>query len=196
MDHFYNTIPGWSEGILEIYKSLLSQHRKNPDDTLHVVEVGSWLGRSSAFMCVEAINKNIKIKFDCVDTWNGDGSDLHNFIINSNTKSLYERFVENMKPVEGNYTPIKLPSLEAAKTYADESLDFVFIDADHSYEMVKADIIAWLPKVKKGGILAGHDYEGVGVSTAVNEIIGENKIRKIYHDPVKPESIICWIYIK
>jgi hypothetical protein len=69
-------------------------------------------------------------------------------------------------------------SVDEAKTFVDQSLDFAFLDADHTYEGVKADIEAWLPKVKPGGWLCGHDYgkdttpgEGScwGVDVAVNE---------------------------
>lgn len=49
-------------------------------------------------------------------------------------------------------------SLEAAKIIDDASLDFVFIDGDHSHRAVSADIRAWVPKVKPGGLLCGHDY--------------------------------------
>lgn len=67
-----------------------------------------------------------------------------------------------------------MPSVEAADLIADESLDMVYIDADHSYEEVKKDILAWTPKVKMGGILSGHDYNpngGFGVHRAVNELV-------------------------
>ena len=50
-------------------------------------------------------------------------------------------------------------SIKAAKEFEDGSLDFVYIDANHSYDAVKADILAWLPKVKKGGIIGGHDLD-------------------------------------
>ena len=59
-----------------------------------------------------------------------------------------------------------------ASRYDNASLDFCFIDADHAYESVSKDIDAWRPKVKRGGILAGHDYihePGFGVVQAVNE---------------------------
>ena len=49
-------------------------------------------------------------------------------------------------------------SVSAAKQFTDRSLDFVYIDADHSYESCLADINAWHPKIRVGGILSGHDY--------------------------------------
>ena len=65
------------------------------------------------------------------------------------------------------------------KRQEDGSLDFVFIDASHEYEHVKADILKWYPKVKNGGVLAGHDCypnnpEFGGVYKAVTEIFGTN----------------------
>jgi hypothetical protein len=61
-------------------------------------------------------------------------------------------------------------SWDAASHYADSSLDMVFLDADHEYNSIAKDIDAWRPKVKRRGILAGHDYVvGFGVPRAVNE---------------------------
>lgn len=53
---------------------------------------------------------------------------------------------------------LKMPSEEASNLFQKEVFDFVFIDGDHLYESVKTDIKVWLPKVKPGGIMAGHDY--------------------------------------
>jgi hypothetical protein len=53
---------------------------------------------------------------------------------------------------------LELTSEEASKTMADGNLDWAYIDACHSYESVTEDIRLWLPKVRKGGVLAGHDY--------------------------------------
>jgi len=68
------------------------------------------------------------------------------------------------------------PSVEAAVRIADRSLDFVFIDAEHTYESVRLDLAAWLNKIAPGGILSGHDYDAPqekrglwGVRQAVDE---------------------------
>lgn len=53
---------------------------------------------------------------------------------------------------------LKSSSVEAAPIFWDGYFDLIYIDADHTYESVVQDIKAWMPKVRKGGILAGHDY--------------------------------------
>ena len=69
---------------------------------------------------------------------------------------------------------IKSCSWEAATLFEDNSVDFVFIDADHQYESVKKDITAWYPKIKIGGIMSGHDYiSKFGVADAVNSFFGK-----------------------
>lgn len=73
----------------------------------------------------------------------------------------------------------KMSSINAASEALDESYDFVFIDADHSYDGVKSDIINWLPKVKIGGYLCGHDYNHprIGeVKRAVDELFGQDVV--------------------
>ena len=75
---------------------------------------------------------------------------------------------------------IRKDSVEAAGDIEDESLDFVFIDADHSFEGASRDLKAWIPKVKPGGLVTGHDfdakdYPGWGVREAL-EIHGPKKI--------------------
>jgi GR25 family glycosyltransferase involved in LPS biosynthesis/predicted O-methyltransferase YrrM len=150
-----------------LYKSMVE---KFPSGS-KFVEVGSWKGKSSAYMAVEIANSNKNIDFYCVDTWEGSIEHKNNTEISM----LYDIFLSNMKPVESYYTPLKMKSLDAVSRFGDHSLDFVFIDGSHEYEDVKEDIKAWLPKVKPGGILAGHDYyiEGTdwfpGVKQAVNE---------------------------
>lgn len=70
---------------------------------------------------------------------------------------------------------LNMTTAQASRTIEDGSLDFVFVDADHSYEAVQEDIALWKPKVKAGGWLGGHDYHTrkfPGVVQAVNEAFG------------------------
>jgi len=69
---------------------------------------------------------------------------------------------------------IRETSAEAHKVFPDEYFDFIYIDAAHDYEHVYEDITLWLPKLKKDGIFAGHDYwkKFPGVVKAVQEIFG------------------------
>lgn len=164
MDHFYQNIQGWFD-FENFYSEIVS---KLPNNS-HIVEVGSWKGKSSAFIAVEIFNSKKVIKFDCVDTWTGSEEHQNEQDINK----IFEIFCENMKLVEGHFNAIRLPSIEAAKLYENESLDFVFIDAAHDYDNVCADINAWLPKVKLGGILGGHDYFHPPVEAAVQDMLKE-----------------------
>ena len=56
----------------------------------------------------------------------------------------------------------------AARQVRDESLDFVYIDASHSFDNVMQDILSWTPKLRYGGVLSGHDYGVPAVFSAVN----------------------------
>lgn len=181
MEHFYPNIHGWFN-FYDIYNFAVY----NANNKAHFVEVGSWLGRSSAYMGVEIVNSNKSIKFDCIDTWQGTQGEHDDFEEYQNN-TLFETFTENMKPLDGFYNAIRLPSLEAAKLYPNNSLDFVFIDAAHDYINVDADIKAWLPKVKSGGILAGHDINFDGVAQAVKENFLEHEIEI---------SCMSWIHRK
>lgn len=64
---------------------------------------------------------------------------------------------------------MKMTTVRAAKSVKDGSLDFVFLDADHSYDAVKMDIQAWLPKIRVGGIFIGHDWNWPTVKHAAQE---------------------------
>lgn len=64
-------------------------------------------------------------------------------------------------------------TVNVAEKFEDHSVDMVFVDADHKYESVKEDILAWLPKIRLGGLMVGHDFHYGGVRSAVYEIFEE-----------------------
>lgn len=69
---------------------------------------------------------------------------------------IYDQAMQRMMGY--NHEFIRKPSVEAAPQFADNSLDFVFIDGNHSLLHVVQDLVAWVPKVKQGGIISGHDF--------------------------------------
>ena len=69
---------------------------------------------------------------------------------------IYEQAKTRLAPY--NCRLIKKWSMDAVKDFADESLDFVYIDGNHDFSHVTEDINAWEKKIKKGGILSGHDF--------------------------------------
>lgn len=181
MEHFFNNIQGWFN-FISIYIHIIDI----AEDGDHFVEVGAWKGKSAAFMATEIANSGKQIKFDVVDTWEGSEEHKDDDIIKSG--GLYELFINNMKPAEGYYNPIRTTSIEASKLYEDNSLDFVLLDAAHDYDSIKADIEAWLPKVKPGGIIAGDDYHHTwpGIIKAVDELLPDRQV----------VDNVCWAYQK
>lgn len=68
-------------------------------------------------------------------------------------------WLSRINPYMNRITVIQQPSSKAASVIENETLDFVFIDGDHSYESVLEDIQLWYPKVREGGMVSGHDYD-------------------------------------
>jgi len=126
------------------------------------------------------------LKLYMVDIWSDESyPDNDDTAAAEKFRDLYrKKWRENMetarKNVAGkNAVLIRADSITGAREFEDGSLDFVFIDADHSYEAVKADIATWMPKIRKGGLISGHDYEPkgkFGVKRAVDEIFGDRVI--------------------
>ena len=100
-------------------------------------------------------------KYICKDV----GGDLDKYT-QEDWDNIYNRTREKFKD-DSRVEFIRKVSQEAVNDFPDESLDFVYIDAHHSYSSVLGDTKAWYPKVKKGGYLAGHDLELLQVSSAV-----------------------------
>lgn len=116
------------------------------------VEVGSLRGEFA---------KSILDKWDgtlfLVDVWRqiDDYVDMNN---NDEDSGVIIDCVKNISNHAHRAHMMRMPSNEASKLFADDSLDFVYLDANHSYKGIMDDFKNWYPKVKKGGLISGHDY--------------------------------------
>lgn len=155
-----------------------------------VIEVGVALGKSAAYLARKAIDAGRSdIHIIAVDPWAGTARNGEQQANGPPTPDGdYQLFLATMEaqaPEElQRITVYRRPSVEAAKLFTDASLDLVVIDAAHDYDSVKADIAAWLPKIKKGGAIGGDDYmtEYQGVIDAVKEAFPGQHIEVHHND--------------
>jgi predicted O-methyltransferase YrrM len=127
-----------------------------------IAEIGSYRGRST-----RALAENTAGTIIAIDTWDGSSD-----FTPEQRAGLFEDFQRNMAGLD-NVRPLRMTSLEASESLGDRQFDMIFIDAEHDYDNVKADIQAWLPRLKPGGLLCGHDYIDCypGVLRAVGELV-------------------------
>jgi len=145
-----------------------------------VVEVGVDNGKLSKQLLI----KHPGLILYMVDWWQQPPKDSSygksDASIVTKNKEYFIKTYENCKAIANQYKKrcmiLRGESAEMAGNIPDGSLDLVFIDADHSYEGCRHDNIAWLPKVKKGGWIGGHDYahpDQGEVKRAVDELYGK-----------------------
>lgn len=164
-------------------------------------EVGVYKGEYSALLC-ETIPG---LSLWCVDRWAP-------YVNRKTGKRIFYSAIPAYGIAQTRLAPyrctlVQSDSVNASALVTDGSLDFVYLDADHWYEAVVADLAAWVPKVKSGGIVAGHDYteqleEDNCVSVAVKGwtlthgvapwyVLGRPKVRRSeYRDPQR-----SWMWI-
>jgi predicted O-methyltransferase YrrM len=144
-----------------------------------VVEVGVFLGRSIIYLAqaMKAARKDLQLY--AVDTFAGSPSDpVVLAAVEAHGGSLRAAFERNLADagVAGMVTVIPATSVQAARAFADGGVDLVFLDGDHAYDAVVADLLAWLPRVRRGGMLAGHDIDTYAdVSRALDGVLGRGR---------------------
>ena len=130
------------------------------------------------------------VKLVAVDLWANDGILGHNDTMLS--REELDRCYTRVCGIAARYPSVEIRrglSAVVASQFNVETFDFVYIDADHTYEGVRADLEAWWPTIKPGGVLGGHDYvlgktsNGViyGVVPALHEFIGQHDLRARFH---------------
>ena len=135
------------------------------------VEIGCYTGASTAYLATRLLARQLPFEFYAVDLWD-----------KVNTETDYDRIIDT--PIWLEFTArlqrdnllqhvrvMQKESAAAAANFEDGTVDFAFIDANHDEAHVEADALAWLPKIKTGGMLSGHDYgEPCGVKAAVDKL--------------------------
>ena len=154
------------------YSNFYDEISKDFHDGYKVVEVGAWLGRSTAYLANKVKHSKKKVDFHTIDTWKGslNESDNQSFV-KDHGGSIFEVFLNNLQSQNllKYVTPMQDSSQNAAKNFSNNSLDAIMINAGHSYDAVRNDILYWYSKIKPGGLISGDNYGGEGVSRAVKQ---------------------------
>jgi cephalosporin hydroxylase len=166
-------ILGWSSDILP-WISATAATLPRP---ARVVEVGSLYGRSLVFWTetLRSLGHDASTRLVGVDKPATENRPDHSLDPNA-----HARLKANLEATRSAWEPVTVDlmlveSLEAVKAFEDGTLDLVFIDGSHLEADVRADIEAWRPKIRPGGLLSGHDYgwnDHPGVKAAVDALLG------------------------
>lgn len=150
-----------------------------------VVEIGSWQGRSTLFLG-NAVKDSSNGQLYAIDHFKGNIGKEEFYTIDNSLENLKENFLVNIADAKlmQHVALLDMPAYEAADAFAKNSIRFLFIDGDHTYEGVKKDIELFFPKLLKGAIVVFDDYfEGFpGLVKAVEEcVIEKNLYSKIFY---------------
>lgn len=156
-------------------------------------EIGVWEGSYAEHLCQTIPG----LTLTCVDPWR-PMKDYHE---RKNDAARLERAYQITQERLKSYdcTFLRMTSLEAVQRIPDGSLDFVYIDGNHSKASVLADLRAWSPKVRSGGIVAGHDYRSddrkafIEVKDAVDQFTFERGIAPVYLLTADKSPSFFWV---
>jgi predicted O-methyltransferase YrrM len=156
------------------------------------VEVGVYRGANA----LEMLKRMPKLELTGVDFYRGYSRKRTRRTQRGFLRTAKRTLAEHLD--SGRFKFLRRSSMDAVRKIEDESLDFVYIDANHNFDFVMQDIIEWSKKVRKGGVVSGHDYyrheKMRGVVLAVNVYTKAHKI--------KPWFVTCeprkrsWFWIK
>lgn len=156
-------------------------------------EIGVWEGEFSEAIC----RANYGVNLLCVDPW-------MQYKFYNEKKNNQDRLDDAFRKAYNRLLPygctlLRRTSLEGAAAVPDRSLDFVYLDGNHAREFIDADLAAWVPKVRSGGIVSGHDYELVGkskwidVKAAVDAYVAEHQIAPWFILAADKSPSWCWV---
>lgn len=161
-------------GLLDLIKYIKDNSDK-PLTEMTMVEIGSYQGESISLFAEAGFEK-----LYAVDPWQDEGETTTVGCPYVYVEAAFDKVNESFDQI----TKVKGFSVDIAENFEDNSLDFVYIDALHTYEALMSDISAWHPKIKSGGWIGGHDstgYWGKFLRPAIQENFGK-KTYTIFDD--------------
>lgn len=174
MEHTYEKITGFLN-----YTPFYKEAVENGKDGDLFVEIGCFIGKSTSYLATEIANSGKKIEFHTMDLWDYEmySGPEKIWYDESPEKKLYddplECFKHNIENVKDYVWYFKGDSKKLVENYADNSIDFLFIDGDHSPDGFRKDLELWYPKIKNGCVFSGHDYDHPGIRGNVQEFFKE-----------------------
>ena len=170
--HRWLNIQGWFAG-----DKVFDEQISRVSDGGIFVELGAWKGRGTCYAAGRIQESGKDIKLFAVDNFLGSPTeDEHLKDYERANGKLYDTFARNVEPFGDVIVTVKKDTAEAAAQFADASVDFIYVDADHRRENVAKDLAAWWPKLKPDGVMAGDDWDWTGVNSAVKDFFYEKKL--------------------
>jgi len=146
------------------------------------VEIGSYLGASTAFLAYAALTKDGMVH--AVDTWGNEAMG------NEGERDTWHEFHANTRSFAAHIVTHRGRSVEVAERVGRIPCDLLFVDGDHARDAVIADLRNWLPSLKPGGVLAMHDFDHPDVKAAFDLVVGGQRIAPDAHI-VDGRLLIC-----
>lgn len=194
--HFYQDLPGWFS-----FRKLYMGVSHGVEDGDIIVEIGPFMGKSTAYMATQLANLGKRCQFDTIDIFGDNEYSAYTEDNPDLKKAMLELDLDhegvlrhNLSPVSDYVNIIRSDSTDAASLYDDNSVRFLFIDGCHTYERVSSDIEAWWPKIKSGCRMTGHDWDVPGVRKAVNSFKAERSSE--IHNFMAKRSSNYWLLEK
>jgi len=189
----YKDVPGWINDAETIYKDVVD----NAQDGDHFVEIGTFLGQSTTYMAELIKKSKKKISFDTIDLYWLIPHTLKNYKDGGHPKSFYNYYTGIMEEWDMHIVnvvkhPMRIIGVDeyvnfitcdekySHRLYDDNSLKFVWIDGDHTQNVVYNHLVNFWPKLKSGGVIGGDDIEYQDVLNDVKRFTEEKNIEITY----------------
>ena len=190
---------------LKINRESFVVHCKDYINQINPQPLGVEVGVFNGDFSFHILNSWSNIKLFSIDCWESQTNETYTDISNSTPAEFEKMYLDVLNRSSlflDRSVIVRKYSKQAVEMFEDNSLDFVYLDANHKYEQVKTDIEMWFPKVKSHGIISGHDFieDGVRLVEGYPTDFGVQKaVKEFFHNQLvfHTEEAWCnWFHIK